>query len=473
MAADIISSTTQQFLDIHDIVNNFIIMKDGTVSVIITVDAMNFGLLAEEEQDAVMYAYAGLLNSLNYPIQIVVNSQTKDVTSYLHLLKDQEESASNETIRRRIKQYREFVTNLIHDRNVLDKKFYVVIPANSIELGFAGAKSVLPGQSKFDISSIERSVLLEKAQNILDPRRDHLITQFARIGLFSRQLTTQEIIQLFYIRYNPEAAEGQQIAESSSYSSPLVEASIQGNVMNTDTIVPPAVAANAPGMQPTPSVQEAAPMPTAAAPQPPMVDPTISPATTPEATAGMVATAPQSATAEPTTTTPGSESPLDSISNVLTQPSVQAPAAEPTPPSPAAIPAQESASLSPSPAAETSTTTPTVPPVTPPLTPSAPPLSTEAPAQVSSTTAVDPTLPSITTEQATTTVSDNELDVQADLDETVKQLGMDVSANTGTDASSPAPAPTSPSAAAPLSAPNISSDTTQTPAPDLPPLPEI
>ncbi|PIR61596.1 MAG: hypothetical protein COY81_02450 [Candidatus Pacebacteria bacterium CG_4_10_14_0_8_um_filter_43_12] len=272
MAADIISSTTQQFLDIHDITNNFVIMKDGTVSIILTVDAMNFGLLAEEEQDAVMYAYAGLLNSLNYPIQVVINSQTKDVTSYLSLLKDQEADASNETIRKRIRQYREFVSNLIHDRNVLDKKFYVVIAANSIELGFAGAKSVLPGHSKFDITSIERSLLLEKAQNILEPRRDHLIAQFARIGLFSRQLTTQEIIQLFYIRYNPEAAEGQHIAESSSYASPLVEASIQGSPMNIDPTtsavsgmspVSPQPAANLPNTAPSPMPMSPTPdMPT-------------------------------------------------------------------------------------------------------------------------------------------------------------------------------------------------------------------
>ena len=59
-----------------------------------------------------------------------------------------------------------------------------------------------------------------------------MIAQFARIGLFSRQLTTQEIIQLFYIRYNPEAIEGQQIGESTSYSTPLIKASVQENFMN-------------------------------------------------------------------------------------------------------------------------------------------------------------------------------------------------------------------------------------------------
>lgn len=224
-------STTQQFLDIYDITNNFVIMKDGTVSVILTVDAMNFGLLAEEEQDAIMYAYAGLLNSLNYPIQIIVQSRTKDVTAYLKLLQEQESVTENETMRRRIGMYREFVGNLIHERNVLDKKFYVVIPASSLELGFMTASSVLPGSASFDIKTVERSVILEKAQNLLDPKRDHLIAQFARIGLYSRQLNTQEIIQLFYVRYNPEAAEGQQIGESNMYTTPLVRASVQESAM--------------------------------------------------------------------------------------------------------------------------------------------------------------------------------------------------------------------------------------------------
>lgn len=224
--------TAQDFLEIFDITNNLVILKNGTVSVALTVSAINFGLLAEEEQDAVMYAYAGLLNSLNYPIQIVIHSQTKDVTKYLSLLKDQEDAATSAIIRKRIGQYREFVANLIQERNVLDKKFFVVIPATGLELGFVSPKGLLPGQAEVNIASYERSVIVEKAKNLLDPRRDHLITQFARIGLYARELETQEIIQLFYVRYNPEAIEGQQIEESASYTAPLVTAQIHQSTYN-------------------------------------------------------------------------------------------------------------------------------------------------------------------------------------------------------------------------------------------------
>lgn len=224
MSAAPASTTTQQFLDIFDITNNVLILKNGTTAIVLTVDAMNFGLLAEEEQDAIMYAYAGLLNSLNYPVQIVIQSKTKDVTGYLRKLAEQEEKTQNETIRKRIVQYRQFVSNLIHERNVLDKRFYVTIPASPIEMGLINAQTFVPGKSDFSISDVDRSVLIEKATNLLEPKRDHLITQFARIGLFSRQLSTQEIIQLFYVNYNPESTEGQEIAESSSYTSGLVHA---------------------------------------------------------------------------------------------------------------------------------------------------------------------------------------------------------------------------------------------------------
>ncbi|MBP9781537.1 hypothetical protein KBC89_02685 [Candidatus Woesebacteria bacterium] len=233
------TTTTQQFLDIYDITNDVLILKNGTSAIILTVDAMNFGLLAEEEQDAIMYAYAGLLNSLNYPIQIVVQSKTKDVTGYLRKLTEQEEKTSNETMRKRIAQYRLFVANLIHERNVLDKRFYVVIPATSIEMGFLGAQTFVPGKDDFNISDVERSVVIEKASNLLEPKRDHLISQFARIGLYSRQLNTQEIIQLFYVNYNPESTEGQEIAESSAYTSGLVHADMGTAYSDVTTATPP------------------------------------------------------------------------------------------------------------------------------------------------------------------------------------------------------------------------------------------
>jgi hypothetical protein len=93
-------------------------------------------------------------------------------------------------------------------------------------MGLYTAESVLPGKTKFDINTYEKTVLIEKATTILDPRRDHLIAQFNRLGLFARQLDTQEIIQNFYINYNPESMEGQEVTNSESYTTPIVRASL-------------------------------------------------------------------------------------------------------------------------------------------------------------------------------------------------------------------------------------------------------
>jgi len=223
-AGDDISSTTQKFLDIFDISNDVAILKDGTVSMTLMVSAMNFGLLAEQEQDAIIYAYAALLNSLNFPIQIIISSKTKDATAYLRLLDIQAEKATTNEKRALIQRYQGFVGQLIKERNVLDKKFYVAIPASPAEVGMVTPQSVLPGSSAPSLTKEQKAAVIEKGLGVLEPRRDHLIAQFNRIGLFARQILTQEIIEFFYNSYNPEAYEGQQITNSQDYETMTVQA---------------------------------------------------------------------------------------------------------------------------------------------------------------------------------------------------------------------------------------------------------
>lgn len=219
-----ISSTTQKFLDIFDITNDIVVLKDGTISLIMMISAMNFGLLAEQEQDAIIYAYAALLNSLNFPIQIVISSKTKDATAYLRLLDEQATKASTQEKKDLIQRYQTFVGQLIRERNVLDKKFYVVVPASPAEVGMITPQTVLPGKNEPVLTREQKAAVIEKGLGVLEPRRDHLIAQFNRIGLYARQLNTQEIIEIFYNSYNPEAYEGQQITDSKDYTTMVVQA---------------------------------------------------------------------------------------------------------------------------------------------------------------------------------------------------------------------------------------------------------
>lgn len=338
-----IESTTQLYLDIHDITNDVLILKNGATSLVMTVSAMNFGLLAEPEQDAIMYSYAGLLNSLNYPVQIVVRSQTKDVTSYLKLLEEEEDKAADEIKKGWINRYRNFVTDLIKQRNVLDKKFYVVVSATPLEMGLLPPSTVIPGAKQTDLSTVERSVILEKAKEILEPRRDHLLSQLARIGLAGRQLATQEIIQLFYLSYNPEAAEGQQITDTNSYTTPLVQASVQGGIMADPTSTPPTPAPamdNAAPTQDSPVAPAAAPTPPTP-PAPAMDTPTPAPVTPPM-------TPPEASMTPPPTTgtpTPPATPPVMATPPSITPPSDggATPPAAPTMTTPTPAPAMDNA----------------------------------------------------------------------------------------------------------------------------------
>ena len=220
-----IQSTTQNYLEIYDVTNDLVILRDGTVALLLTTNSLNFGLLSEEEQDSIIYTYAGLLNSLSFPIEIVIRSQKKDISVYLHYVEELKQKNPMPIRKTQIRRYREFIQELVKERNILDKKFYIAIPFAGASLSLSGA---IPNIKKEKTFSLDKAYVLEKAKTDLEPKRDHLIAQFARIGLYARQLTTQEIIHLMYTIYNPGTSEGQRMTDTGSYTTPLVEASLQG-----------------------------------------------------------------------------------------------------------------------------------------------------------------------------------------------------------------------------------------------------
>src|SRR3989338_6459383 len=104
-----IAATTQDYLNLADISNDLVLLKDGGAALVLATSAVNFGLLSEPEQDAIIYAYAALLNSLTFPIQILIRSQTKDISQYQEFLHRQQEKTSQVSRRQQIDRYRQFV----------------------------------------------------------------------------------------------------------------------------------------------------------------------------------------------------------------------------------------------------------------------------------------------------------------------------------------------------------------------------
>ncbi len=195
-----IRSSTQVFVEIEDIDKNLILFVDGSCSMVLSTTAVNFGLLSEKEQEALIYAYAGLLNSLSFPVEIVLRSQQKDITAYLHLLEEAEAKQTNPKLAASIRSYRDFVAATVRDKNVLDKKFYIVIPFSSLELGIS--PSVLFGSKQKGLP-IPKDKVYERAVMVLTPKRDHLIRLLGRIGLKTEQLNNEQLVRLLFSIYNP------------------------------------------------------------------------------------------------------------------------------------------------------------------------------------------------------------------------------------------------------------------------------
>jgi len=200
-----IKASTQEHLDILDIRDDFVVLKSGDVIAVIEAGAVNFDLLSEREQDAMIEAYSGLLNSLSFPIQVVVRSQKLDISSYLSQLEAAEKAQKNKSLRKHIGFYHDFVKNLITKNEVLDKDFYVVVPHREvrIELGNPLQKILrfVRGEEE-KIPAVDVTKAIEYARPKLEPRVDHVIKQLSRIGIRAHRLTTERLIRLYYEIYN-------------------------------------------------------------------------------------------------------------------------------------------------------------------------------------------------------------------------------------------------------------------------------
>lgn len=201
-----ITAATQDLLPIADIVDGVVIYKNGGAALIMESTSLNFGLLSEKEQKAVIASYAGLLNSFNFPVQIVVRSQKKDISSYMQFLDAAEEKIKISKLKAIMDDYKNFIQDAIRKKNVLSKKFYIVILFSQYELGITKsfASSFRPPSNNPAPLPYPKSYVVRKAKVALFPKRDHLVRQARRLGIKLNQLNNEELIHLFYNIYNPE-----------------------------------------------------------------------------------------------------------------------------------------------------------------------------------------------------------------------------------------------------------------------------
>ena len=190
-------ATTQKFTEIENIQEDIVILSGKNACLIIEVNATNFALLSKEEQDAKIFSYASLLNSLSFPVQIFIRSKKLDISSYLKLLETQGAQTQNHLLSMQIKLYRDFVKELVKVNTVLDKKFYIVIPYSYLERGVMTSADSFLNQAKASLGS--------KAESVL--------SQIARLNLRAKTLGKEELVKLFYEIYNGGTVETNQITD--------------------------------------------------------------------------------------------------------------------------------------------------------------------------------------------------------------------------------------------------------------------
>jgi hypothetical protein len=200
-----IVESTQDHLEIKDIVEDIVLTKSGSAALVLQTSAVNFDLLSEFEQDNKIYAFAGLLNSLNFHIQIMIRTRRIDISTYIDYLKEQEKREISPGLKKQLEIYTLFIQNLIVQNDVLDKNFFIIIPYSAAIM--LPNVNILEKKKNDELiakqEAMAKEKLLEQAKMFLYPKRDHILKQIAKIGLDGHQLTNKELLAEFYTLYNP------------------------------------------------------------------------------------------------------------------------------------------------------------------------------------------------------------------------------------------------------------------------------
>jgi hypothetical protein len=201
------SPSVQDKIDIADIKEGVVILKDNSVRAVLMASSTNFALKSTEEQDALTFHYQGFLNSLDFPTQILVVSRKFDISGYLAMLEQKQKEQENELLRIQITEYTDFIKSLTELANIITESFYLVIPFAQIESkesGFMGTIKTLIGQKK---TVEEEKKSFEELKSQLWQRLNFVISGLEDIGIRAVPLNTEELIELYYRLYNPEAKE--------------------------------------------------------------------------------------------------------------------------------------------------------------------------------------------------------------------------------------------------------------------------
>lgn len=196
-------SSTLRFVEVQEIHDGVVLLKNGSLRSILAVSSINFDLKSTDEQTAIITQYQSFLNSLDFPTQIIIASRKYNIKPYLEMLKIREKEQTNELLRIQIREYQKFIQQLTEVTNIMSKHFYIIVPFFPVEINKRGVFD-----NFFSLLNPQKVITHKREQfetykSQLYQRIDHVIAGLSGTGVRIVPLQTDEIIELLYNSYNP------------------------------------------------------------------------------------------------------------------------------------------------------------------------------------------------------------------------------------------------------------------------------
>lgn len=205
--------STQQYLDIAEIKDDTVIMKDGTIRAVLLVSSINFALKSEDEQNAIIGSYVRFLNSLDFILQVVIQSRELNINGYLEYLKQREKEQTNKLLKIQTAEYIEYIDELTSIGKIMNKRFYLIVPYNPLSDKQKGFFSLLKEALRPATSLRLQEKKFQRYKESLNRRIDMVMSGLGSMSMQAVQLDTQSLIELYYKTYNPDTAKNQDLAK--------------------------------------------------------------------------------------------------------------------------------------------------------------------------------------------------------------------------------------------------------------------
>ena len=205
---------TQRYLQFAEVHDDTLVLKNGGLRAVLEVSSINFNLKSEAEQESIIGGFQQFLNALDFPVQILVHSRRLDIDNYIEDLKSRERKVYNERLQGQMSEYIEYISKLVEHADIMEKKFFVVIPTNPARAEKKGAIArfldyIKPDDTVMDI--LQRKREFHDQRKTLDTRINVVRTALGNCALQTKLLGTEDLIELFYQSYNPSLSHLQKV----------------------------------------------------------------------------------------------------------------------------------------------------------------------------------------------------------------------------------------------------------------------